>query len=48
MMNELDKLILGAAAAMVVMHLIGPAAIWGITRTVAECLLVIPVLIWAL
>jgi hypothetical protein len=47
-MSELDKLILGAAAAVVVMQLIGPAAIWGITKMVAECLLVIPVLIWAL
>jgi hypothetical protein len=47
-MNEIDNLILGAAAAMIMMHLIGPAAIWRITTAVGEWLLVILVLIWAL
>ncbi len=47
-MSELDKLIVGAAATMAIIYLIGPSAILGITKTVAECLLVIPVLIWAL
>lgn len=47
-MSELDKVILGATAAMVVIYLVGPAAIWWITKTVGECLLVTLVLIWVL
>ncbi len=47
-MTALDQLIVGAAAAMIVVYLVGPAAIWRITKTVAELLLVILVLIWAL
>jgi hypothetical protein len=47
-MSELDKLIVCAAATMAIIYLIGSSAIWEITKTVAECLLVIPVLIWAI
>jgi hypothetical protein len=47
-MSELDKVIVGAAAAMAVIYLLGPSAIWRITKTVAEWALVILVLIWAL
>jgi hypothetical protein len=47
-MSELDKVIIGAAVAMALIYLLGPSAIWRITKTVAEWLLVILVLIWAL
>jgi hypothetical protein len=47
-MNELDKLIVVSAAAMVVTCLIGPAAVWRIATTAGEWLLVILILIWAL
>jgi hypothetical protein len=47
-MSELDKVIIGAAAAMVVIYLLGPSAIWRIAKTLAEWALVILVLIWAL
>ena len=47
-MTEFDKLIVGAAGAVVVICLVGPATIWRITKTLGECLLVILVLIWAL
>ncbi len=47
-MSELVKVIIGAAAAMTVIYLLGPSAVWRITKTVAEWLLVILVLIWAL
>lgn len=47
-MNDIDNLLLGAAAAMIMIRLIGPSAIWRITTTVGEWLLVILVLIWAL
>jgi hypothetical protein len=47
-MSELDKVIIGAAAAMAIIYLIGPPAIWRITRAAAEWLLVILFLVWAL
>lgn len=47
-MSELDKLIVGAAATIAITYLIGPSALWGITKAVGEGLLVILVLIWAL
>ncbi len=40
-MSELDKLVIVGAAIMTLTYLIGPAAVWGITRTLAELLLVI-------
>jgi hypothetical protein len=46
-MSELEKVIMGAAAAMVMIYLLGPSAIWRITKTFAEWALVILVLIWA-
>jgi hypothetical protein len=47
-MSEFDKLIFGAAAAMIVIYLVGPSAIWRITKRLGEWLLVILVLIWVL
>jgi hypothetical protein len=47
-MSELDKLGVGAAVAMVVIYLLGPSAIWRITKEAAEWLLVISVFTWAL
>jgi hypothetical protein len=47
-MSELANLIIGSVAAMAVIYLLGPSAIWRITKTVAEWALVIVVLIWAL
>jgi len=45
-MTELEKLMLWAAAAIAVTYLIGPSAVWRITKAVAEWLAVILVLIW--
>jgi hypothetical protein len=45
-MSELDKLMLVTAATMIVMCLVGPSAIWRITKTLGELLLVILVLVW--
>jgi len=39
MMTETDQVILAAAVAVI--YLIGPAAIWRITKAVAECVAVI-------
>jgi len=47
-MTELDKLILSAAAAMIVIFLVGPSAVWRIVKTAAEWLVVILFIIWAL
>jgi len=47
-MSEFDKLILSLATAMVVIYLVGPSALWGVTKEAAQWLLVIFVLIWAL
>jgi len=47
-MSELDKLIVGPAAAMAVIYLVGPAAVWRITKEAAEWFLIILVPIWAL
>jgi hypothetical protein len=47
-MNDIDNLLLGAAAAMVMIYLIGPAAVWRIATAAGEWLLVILILIWAL
>jgi hypothetical protein len=47
-MSELEKLLLWGAAAIAVIYLIGPSAIRRITKAVAEWLLIILVLIWAL
>jgi len=47
-MSELEKLTVGAAAAMVVIYLVGAAAIWRITKEAAEWFLIILVLIWVL
>jgi len=47
-MNELDKLLVGTAVAVVIIYLVGPAALWGITKAAGEWLLVILALIWAL
>jgi hypothetical protein len=46
-MIELEKVMIGAAAAMTLIYLLGLAAIWRITKTVAEWALVIFVLLWA-
>ncbi len=46
-MSEIDTLIFVTAAAMIVIYLIGPA-IWRITKTLGEWLLLILVLIWVL
>jgi hypothetical protein len=46
-MSEFDKLILSAAAAMIAIYLVGPSAIWRITKAAAEWSLVILVIIWA-
>ena len=46
-MTELEIMIVAAIASFL-FFLIGPAAIWRITKTVAEFLLVILVFIWAL
>jgi hypothetical protein len=47
-MTELYKVMIGAAAAMAIIYLIGPTAIWRITRAAAEWMLVILFLVWAL
>jgi hypothetical protein len=47
-MSELGKLLVGTAAAMVVIYLIGLAALWRITKEAVQWLLLILVLIWAL
>ena len=47
-MSELDKVIIGAAVAMAIIYLIGPSAIWRITKAAAEWFLVILFLVWAL
>lgn len=47
-MSELDKLIVAIAVTMILIYLVGPATLWRITKAVAEWLLVILVLIWAL
>jgi hypothetical protein len=47
-MSEMDKVMIGAAAAMAIIYLIGPTAIWRITRAAAEWLVVFLFLIWAL
>jgi|GEM_PF-2750958 len=47
-MIEIDKLIFVTAAAMIVIYLIGPAAVWRSTKTLGELLLVIFVLVWVL
>jgi hypothetical protein len=47
-MSELDKLIVGVAVAMIVIYLVGPAAVWRITKEAADWLLLILVLVWAL
>jgi hypothetical protein len=47
-MSELDKLILSAAAATIIIYLVGPSAIWRITKPAAEWMLVISLIIWAL
>ncbi len=44
-MTELEKLLLWGAAAIAVVYLIGPAAVWWVTKAVAEWLVVILVLI---
>ncbi len=40
-----DELIIGAAAAMIVMYLVGRSAIWRILKSAAESLLIILALI---
>ena len=45
-MSEYDKLIICAAAAIALIYLIVPSAVWRITKAVAEWLAVILVLIW--
>jgi hypothetical protein len=47
-MSELDKLILITAAAMIVLCLVGPSAVWRITKSLCEGLLIIAVLVWVL
>ena len=47
-MSQVDGLIFGAAAAMVVIYLVGPSPIWRITKEAAEWFLIILVLIWDL
>ena len=47
-MSEIDPLILVTAAAMVVIYLVGPSAVWRITTGLGEWLLLILVLIWVL
>lgn len=47
-MNDIDNLLVGAAAAMVMSYLVGPTAILRIATTVGEWLLVILILILAL
>lgn len=47
-MSEFDKLVMGLAASALMFYIIGPAAIWRISKTMAELLLVILVFIWAL
>ncbi len=47
-MSELDKLVFVGAAIMTLVYLIGPAALWGIPKTLAELLLVALLLIWML
>ena len=47
-MTELEKLLLCVAAAIAVIHLIGPSTLWGITKAIGQWLLVILVLIWVL
>jgi hypothetical protein len=47
-MSELDKLIIGPAAAMILICLVGPSAVWRITKEMCERLLAILALIWLL
>lgn len=47
-MSEVDKLIIGAASAAAMLYLIGPAAVWRITKGATEFLLIILVFIWAI
>lgn len=47
-MSELDKVMVGVAAAMALLYLVGPSAVWRIVKTMAEWAVVILVLIWAL
>jgi membrane protein YdbS with pleckstrin-like domain len=47
-MNELERLLVGAAAVGAVIYFVGPSAMWRITKSLAACLLIILVLIWAL
>ncbi len=44
-MTELEKLLLSVAAAIAVIHLIGPSAVWRIAKSLGECLVVILLLI---
>ncbi len=47
-MTELEKLFLYVAAAIAVIHLIGPSAVWEITKAIGQWLVVLLVLIWVL
>jgi hypothetical protein len=47
-MIQCEQLIICAAAAIAMIYLIGPSAVWWITKAVGEWLTVILVLIWAL
>jgi hypothetical protein len=47
-MRELDHVMIGIAAAMALLYLLGPSAIWRIVKTVAESALVILVFLWTL
>jgi len=46
-MSEYEHLIICAAAAAALIYLIGPFAVWRITKAAGEWLAVILVLIWA-
>ena len=47
-MSEPFNWLLGAAAIGLAIYLIGPAALWDITKAAAEWLLLIAVLLWLL
>ncbi len=47
-MTELEKLLLCVAAAITAIHLIGPPAVWEMTKAIGQWLVVLLVLIWVL
>ncbi len=47
-MSEPFNWLFGAAAVGFMIYLIGPAAVWDITKAAAEWLLLIAVLVWLL